>query len=428
MALVSLAQSLRWMFIDLNCFFASCEMQLQPRLRGKPIGVVPLESDGTCVIAASYEARAYGVKVGTLVADARRMCPGIQFIPARPRAYVEFHHRILEAVDKHLYVDHVMSIDEVACRLTGKQTEPENAVALAKRIKQQILKDAGDCLTSSVGIAPNRFLGKVGSDMMKPDGLVTILPESLPYALHGLKLRDLPGIGPRMERRLHSHGIFTMEQLTGLDSLRMRRIWGGMPGVRFHAELHGADMPHKESTTSSMGHQHVLEPELRTYSGGLNITRKLLMKAAERMRNNGYFARQLWLQVKLVRLPNGEPGGHIENRLTFQETQDTGFLMHCLDELWAASMEGHKPHRTGILLGGLVEAQSHQLSLFESPRNADLMASVDALNARFGRYTVNFGVTTKDARKTGMDKIAFHRVPTLAETGIDPTPLLPSLP
>jgi DNA polymerase-4 len=101
-----------WLFLDLNSYFASVEQQLRPELRGQPVAVVPLQSDSTCAIAASYEAKAYGVKTGTRIFDAKRLCPQLVCITADHARYTEFHHRVLEEVDRHIPVTSIESIDE----------------------------------------------------------------------------------------------------------------------------------------------------------------------------------------------------------------------------------------------------------------------------------------------------------------------------
>jgi DNA polymerase-4 len=204
---------LRWLFLDLNSYFASVEQELVPSLRGRPMAVVPVVADTTCCIAASYEAKAFGVKTGTQVGEAKRMCPGIELVEARHELYVEYHNRIVEAVETVVPVSSVMSIDEMACRLIGREQPLLAALDLAQRVKAKIRDTVGSTLRCSVGLAPNRYLSKVASDMEKPDGLVALTPDILEAALLRLTPRDLPGIGPRMEARLHQAGIRTMQQL-----------------------------------------------------------------------------------------------------------------------------------------------------------------------------------------------------------------------
>src|SRR2546421_860827 len=221
------ATLLRWLVLDLNSFFASCEQQEHPELRGKPVIIVPTMAETACAIAASYPAKAFGIKTGTLVYEARRLCPEVQLVQAHHKLYVEYHHRILTAIDKHIPVEEVMSIDEVACRLDRVQQNPAVAEKLAHSIKREIQAQIGECLTSSIGISANKLLAKLASNMQKPDGL-TILPiETLPGAILHLKIRAIPGIGPSMAERLREAGVTDIATLWNTDGARLRSIWGG---------------------------------------------------------------------------------------------------------------------------------------------------------------------------------------------------------
>src|SRR5262245_20244500 len=130
---------LNYLFVDMNSYFASVEQHERPELRGRPVAVVPVKAETTCCIAASYEAKRFGVKTGTMVRDARQMCPELCVVEARPRRYVETHHRIVEAVESCLPVATVMSIDEMICKLLGGEREPGAAVTL------DLLHRSDDC-------------------------------------------------------------------------------------------------------------------------------------------------------------------------------------------------------------------------------------------------------------------------------------------
>ena len=421
-----------WMFLDLNSFFASCEQQMHPELRGKPVAVVPGMVDTTCCIAASYEAKAFGVKTGTLVGDAKKMCPGIILIEARHRPYVEFHHAIIKAFETVLPVDQVMSIDEFAAPLIGRQREPAAALELARQAKAAIARDVGACLTSSIGIAPNRFLAKVASDMQKPNGLTLIRRRDLPHCLHRLQLRDICGIGPGMETRLHNVGITTMEELCAAPPYLLKAAWGGVGGLRFHAYLHGADIDYPQTQTRCIGHQHVLEPELRTPEGAHNYLRYLLMKTAQRLREKGFYARQLSIQVKWMRPGWNAPDDGVRREdfsLQFAETQSTVKLLKYLTNIWQ-QVPKRKPLRIGVLLSDLIPAHSHQPDLFEVQEGKQgeiqqekLLHSLDHINQRYGTGTIGFGVIKKSfvgpsAKGGALDsKISFSRVPALSEFG-----------
>src|SRR5574343_768286 len=192
---------LRSLFVDFNSYFASVEQQLDPALRGRPVGVVPVMADSSCCIAASYEAKAFGIKTGTRVSDAKRRCPDIVLILADHARYVQVHQQALAVVDRIVPVLQVVSIDEMECELTGRWRERERAVRLAQQVKAALLTEEGECMRTSVGIAPNRLLAKLASDMHKPDGLTVIEPHEIPDRLLHLPVSSINGIGPRMVRR-----------------------------------------------------------------------------------------------------------------------------------------------------------------------------------------------------------------------------------
>jgi hypothetical protein len=160
------------------------------------------------------------------------MCPDLVLVEARHELYVDYHHRIVEAVESCLPVTAVLSIDEMACRLMGRERPLLAAMELGRRVKATIREKVGPTLRSSVGLATNRYLAKVASDMEKPDGLVALPLDILPRALSQLTLRDLPGIGARMEKRLNEKGIRTMEELLALDCEQAGELWGSVWGER----------------------------------------------------------------------------------------------------------------------------------------------------------------------------------------------------
>jgi DNA polymerase-4 len=397
--------AVQWLFLDLNAFFASCEQQENPALRGKPVIVVQTLAETAVAIAASYAAKAFGIKTGTLVREARRLCPDVIPVQANHRLYTDYHERILKAVDTCLPVEKVMSIDEMACRLMGTERQVPVARELASKVKRALREQVGECLTCSIGLAPNVFLGKVGSDLQKPDGLTVITEDNLPEVLLGLELQEIYGIGKRMEERLRRAGITTVAELWQASPLRLRRVWGGINGLLFHQMLHGVDIqPPSSRFAKSMGHQHVLEPELRTRNGAKNFSQHLLTKAAERLRRGDYYCRRLGLHLSWT----GDLGGWW-HELDFHETRDTGFLLAGLDRLWTA-VPRYKPLSVGVVLLDLVPAASHQLDLFEQQKRQKLSPVVDRINDRYGRGAIGFGLLPPNVRGF-RGHAAFHRVP-----------------
>jgi DNA polymerase-4 len=396
---------LRWLFVDMNSFFASCEQQMNPELRGQPIAVAPMLVETTCAIAASYEAKAFGIKTGTPIWEARQRCPHLKVVQAQPKLYVEHHHRIREAIETCIPIEAVMSIDEVACRLNKVQVQPHVARELAIAIKAAIRNRAGVALLCSVGIAANRLLAKLACDMQKPDGLTILQREDMPAAILHLKLEDIAGIGPNMLKRLNQAGIMDMKQLWKADAQRLKRIWGSINGLRFHALLHGVDLSSQATATRSMGHQHVLAPDERTLEKATPIIRQLLTRVAQRLRTDGFYCRRLRLDIKWVQ----NLGAHTEE-CRFKETQETHFLLNNLMRLWSAAPR-LKPLRIGVTLADLTPKEVHQPDLFDTLQAANLTSAIDKLNSRFGKGTITFGAATE----LMTSKIAFQRVPKLDE-------------
>jgi len=397
---------LRWLFIDMNSFFASCEQQANPHLRGRPVAVVPADTDTTCAIAASYEAKRCGIKTGTMVRDAKQMCPGLVLVPAHPKLYVTIHHRFVEAIESCIPVEDVMSVDEVACLLDRTQQTRDAVRTLSARIKTVMRETVGEYLTCSIGAASNRLLAKLASDMQKPDGLTILHPEDMPHAIMHLNPGDICGIGANMQARLAYAGITSMRDLWEAEAGHLRRVWGGVMGARFHALLHGMDLPSPTRPRRSMGHQHVLDPATRSMIAAQPVIRQLLSKAAAKLRNEDFYARRLILDIKWT----GHMGYFVEE-LKFRETQDTRFLLQGLMSLWARA-PNLKPLRVGVTLADLVPVTKHQFDLFERPRHETLSKAIDKLNTKFGRGTIAFGNNGDYITS----KIPFSHVPDVGET------------
>lgn len=398
---------LRALLLDFNSYFASVEQQLRPELRGRPVGILPVMAETTCCIAASYQAKRFGVKTGTSVADARRLCPDIVLVQARPHVYVEMHHRLMDVVNGVIAITEVLSIDEVVCELTGSWQREEVAVKLAREAKARIRAQVGECLTSSVGIGPNRFIAKVASNMQKPDGLTVVHGEDLPQALYPLKLGDLNGIGRRMLERLESYGIRSVEALCQADRTTLRRIWGGVEGERMYDRLRGVDIPIQPSQRGSISHSHVLPPELRHDQGAYAVLSKLAQKAARRLRAEGFLTKRLELWVDYRRHNPWAAEGR------FNAMADTLGLLRVLDTLWAERPRGKEPIKVGVVLKDLAPASQSALPLFPGQGAAPgLDAVLDRLKQKYGNDAVYFGGAFRAIHEAPM-RISFNHIPDL---------------
>ncbi|MBV9658376.1 MAG: DNA polymerase [Verrucomicrobia bacterium] len=408
---------LRTLFLDFNSYFASVEQMDRPELRGRPVAVAPLKAETTCCIAASQEAKARGIRTGTQIAEARRLCPGLEVIEARPQLYVETHNQLVKIIGAILPVEAVVSIDEMHCKLWGEWTQPEQAPWIARELKRAIAEQVSPVLTCSIGLAPNPFLAKTASDMQKPDGLMMICPEDLPRCLYRLELRDLCGIGGNMEARLQQRGITTVEQLCAASKETLRAVWGGVGGEYFYRHLRGEETVHLPTVHRTVGHSHVLPPELRNEASARAVLHRLTQKAAMRLRAMKHVAGGMALYVRGYESARDRPNWSDDVR--FAHTQDTIELLHALDLLWRrrAAAPAHTrptpPLAVGVTLLHLAALTNATPSLFgreERRRRHAMLRAVDAINRRYGINAVHFGGATSALAYAPM-RIAFNHIP-----------------
>jgi len=387
----------RKFFLDMNSFYCSVEQQEQERLRGKPTIVVPVLAEHTCAIAASYEAKALGIKTGTAVPMARMLCPAVQIVEARPKLYLEYHGRMLKALNDHFVSIRALSIDEVACRVPSLYQTPQKEAALAGRVKAHLAHDLGQLMTCSIGIAPNVFLAKVASETKKPDGFTRWDDHCLPEALFGIKLSDLPGVGPSVKRRLGEAGILTTEALWNASAEELACVWGSVVGARWYYMLRGSHecdyQPMQTLGTEpkkSVGHSNILAPEHRSRTGAQRILLELTRKALTRLRNYRQLASAVHVTVKFRGLRG--------IRRDYMWRQQSNKHLHSSDDkIWMQILRPifdaipdlaseAEPFYVGVTFGKLLLEKDRTLSLFEEDAEQDRLAqTVNAVNKKHGR-------------------------------------------
>jgi len=279
------------------------------------------------------------------------------------------------------------------------------------------------------------MLAKVAADMQKPDGLTILEGRNLPEKLLTLKLGDFPGIGWKMAKRLEEQGIHDVMSLWALSAKEVKRIWGSIEGERFWYELHGFDVPDRPPPKkSSIGHSHVLAAAMRNAPAARLVARRLLVKAGTRLRRMGYAAGALVLHVSFEsavkadkwakRSWSADEGWSGDTK--FHATQDTAFLLCQVDGLWADLIRKHRSQRfksVGIVLHALCPADAVMPDLFtfatedrSAPkRGVQLFNAVDRINKKYGQDTVALGVLPGQIAKYVGAKIAFNRIPDMAE-------------
>ncbi len=407
------------LYLDFDGFFASVEQQADRRLRGRPVGVIPFEgTDRTCVIACSREAKAFGVKNVMGVAEARAACPDIILVPQKPDLYRRAHNALIAEIQSVIPVDAVKSIDELTCRLDDAgRRDPELLVA---RLKSTLAENVGPYITSSVGIAANRQLAKMACKAGKKsvgrygDGLMIWRPQDMPAPLLAINLEDIPGIGTNMARRLFRSGIQSTEQLYRLQPKHMRKLWNNVTGERLWYALHGYDIQAPESERGMFGHGRVLPPESRSLSGAYEIGRLLLIKAARRLRREGYYCAGVWLWLSIR-------DGQWSGKHHLPIVNDDQAILAGLDALWRQVRRDHPRgtavFRIGVTLYNLSRADQRQLDMLlmddrQRRRAEQASKAIDALNARYGSTVVSHGLWRPPAGGHVGGKISYTRIPS----------------
>ena len=409
-------ETIERLYLDFDGFFASVEQQVRPRLRGRPVGVVPFTSTVyTCVIACSKEAKRFGVTNVMPVLEAKKICPDIMLVPQSPDLYRRAHHALLNEIATIIPIDAIKSIDELSCRL-----EPADRAAprdLAARIQARIADHVGPYITCSIGFAANRLLAKMAGKRDKPNGVTIWHPMDMPGPLLEIPLADVSGIGGRMERRLRAAGIFTMAELWRTEPKQLRKIWRNVTGERLWYALHGHDIQASESSRGMFGHGRVLPPQWRDIGHARECSRLLVVKAARRMRRAGFYAGRLWLWMN-TRINKQED--RWSGDLTLPIVHDDQACLAGLAALWEmarAELPGAaKIIRLGITLLDLSPSTSRQLDMLidddtERKRWEKVTAAVDRLNAKYSRTVVSMGPWTPPPGGYAGGKISYTRIP-----------------
>jgi DNA polymerase IV len=223
--------------IDMDAFYASVEQRDDPQLRGKPV-IVAWKGTRSVVCAASYEARAFGVRSAMPAMRAERLCPDAIFVAPDFMRYRAVSRSVWEIFKRHTDMIEPLSLDEAYVDLTTNKTGLPTATLVARTIRQQIRKELN--LTASAGVAPNKFLAKLASDWRKPDGLFVIQPDEVDAFLLPLPVGRLPGVGKVTEERLAKLGVETVSELRGLELSTLEQEFGRY-GVRLYELARGLD-------------------------------------------------------------------------------------------------------------------------------------------------------------------------------------------
>lgn len=389
---------MRCLYLDMNAFFASVEQQVNPNLRGRPIAITALNTGphnnwAGGVVAASYEAKARGVKTIMSVREARHLCPEIVFLQARHKLYARANQAIAKSINKIAEVERVRSIDEMQIGLGGATSQLPAALDIARKIKLAMRTDVGEFMRCSIGIGPNQLLAKIAGKLEKPDGLQWLAPENMPDALAHLKPVDLPGISKGIYARLTKAHIWGIAELYALDPRHARLIWRSVEGERFVRALQGENIPLGETSRGGYGQSKVLAPKYRNAKMACRVGRWLTERAVARMRRDGFCAGRISVYIGQF----DRRGIHRQQTLT--PSQDTRALMAIFDKLTLEfALSGGFATSISVNLTKIIQLKDRSGELFlplepGKANNAEkLSILVDQINRRFGRKVIEHGI------------------------------------
>ncbi|UFS69870.1 DNA polymerase IV [Geomonas sp. RF6] len=384
---MSLEHTRTIMHIDMNAFFASVEQQSNPNLRGKPIAVIGA-AKRTVITTCSYEARAFGVKTGMNTWEARQKCPELILVVGNNRKYTYTSTQIVAIMREYTPMVEVFSIDEAFLDVTGSLALFGSAEEIARAIKSRIRERFG--LTCSVGIAPNKLLAKLASDMQKPDGLTVIAPDQVRKVLERMPIKELCGIGSKMQQHLAKFGIRTCGELARFPVDILRKSFG-VTGERLHYMALGVDdspvVPSEEAEeVKSVGHSTTLDHDLTERDDIVRYLLQLAEMVGRRARKYQVAGKTVTLTVRYA------------DFTTFGKQTTLPSHTNNSDEIYRASVKLldtivlTQPVRLlGVKISNL-RYHNQQLALFpEEQKKAALASAMDDVNNRFGEFSVTFG-------------------------------------
>lgn len=376
--------------VDMDAFYASVEQRDRPELRGKAVIVGgPAEARGV-VSAASYEARKFGVHSAMPTAQAMRRCPHAILLPVRMERYAEVSREIQSIFERYTPLIEPISLDEAFLDVTASTNLFGPPEQIGRRIKEQIQSQTQ--LTASVGIAPNKFLAKLASDLKKPDGFVVITEQNRQQILDPLDVGRIWGVGKVTEKALHSHGIRTIAELRAMSEAELSRIVGS--GTTELLRLaQGQDDREVEPArqAKSLSSERTFATDVRDRDMLLGVLLEQVEEVAQRLRHRRLKARTITLKLRY-----GDFRTVTRSETLTEATNLTQVLWEAADRVfgrWHRSASGAL-RLVGFGAGGLEPEGAGQASLFADPEAEKLQRldrAMDAIRDRYGKRAVHRG-------------------------------------
>lgn len=393
------------MWIDLNSAFATAEQQAQPLLRGRPIGVTNRLSRECCVIAASYEAKALGIKVGVRLSEAKLLCPDFIMLETDPPKYHHVYKALLKIMRDYSPKVKMKSIDEGIIDFHGMDSlnKGRPLLDIGKEIKARMKVEVGDYMRINVGIGPNRFLAKTAAGLHKPDGLDQIDHTNLVNVYESLELTDLNGIAHKNEARLNAMGIHTpMQFLAASDYLLQKRVFHSINGLYWYKRLRGFEIDDNITQLGMVGRQWVVRKASSDEEYLRSCLHFLTETTAMKLRFRNVVARGVCVHLHF------QAGGTWYEKKMFKSTFYTN------EDIWrrVVYLFNKRPKHMivqtmGLYLYQLTPSERSQISIFEDVNKKEwLTKAVDEINDFYGAFTV-YSADTLTGKRTIKQKIPF---------------------
>jgi len=378
--------------IDMDAFFASIEQRDNPELRGQPVivGADPREGRGRGVVsAASYEARKFGIRSAMPISQAYRLCPRGCFVSVHGYKYAEVSRNIMNIFRDYTPLIEPISLDEAFLDVTGTSRLKGEPESIGGEIKSRIKSQ--ERLTASVGIAPNKLIAKIASDLEKPDGFVVVKPENVKEFLSPLPIRCLWGIGKKTEMTMKKYGIKTIGDFASLTKEDVYSVFGNN-GIDLWRHAQGLDARKVNSYTEakSVSNEKTFLKD-QTDPEVISVTLlRLSEKVGYRLRKNRYYGRTIFLKVRLSDFTTLIRHSTFSAPINLSETifREVKLLYEKLDII------GQPIRLLGVGVSQLQADAEHQLSLFdiENKRRKKAAEAVDVLKKKFGDNIIGRGL------------------------------------
>jgi DNA polymerase-4 len=376
------------MWLDLNSAFATAEQQAHPTLRGRPLAITNRISKACCIIAASHEAKALGIKVGSRRNEALAICPSLILLETDPPKYHHIYQKLFAIMKSYTPNVKMKSIDEgiLDFHHTPHQGQTTTLIKIAHEIKSKVQKNIGDYITINIGIAPNRFLAKTAASLHKPDGLDIITHHNLIATYKTLALEDLSGIATAYSNRLRVHNITTpLAFLSTPENVLRKTVFRSICGTYWHKRLRGYEVDAHPTKLSIVGRQWVVKTPTNNEDYLRSCLHYLTETTAIKLRHKNQAARGVCIWMHFCE------GGGFQDKKTFKSPCYTdAAIWERVTSLFHNRPKLPRVKSLGIYLYHLEPSTRSQTTLLDDIQKADyLTTAIDEINDSYGLFTIH---------------------------------------